>query len=496
VERARLAWPGRRLGRIAPFVIACLLLIALKRDGRGVDLIPAIATNLLIIVAALIGGLQGAINWGRRLNPAWAMTPRPARGAWAFSLATLGPLLALGFALFTLAPARWNARAWVLLTTGSLAVGAHLAWGWLRLTRWTGISRPAGERFRAIAERAAERAGVRLRSIEQLALPMANAFAFVHDRSVAVTDAALAILDDDELSAICAHELAHLGEPGWVRFIRLSFGVLFGLYPVSLIVTLSASQSLTPMTVWLVLIGIPLILLVGWTLFLRLAHRMEIRADLLARPAETAPGGYATALEKIYEANLIPVVLGTKRRTHPELYDRMVAAGLTPRYSRPAAPPRGPWLVGLLALILSVTAGSVVVTDLVARRIPRAVLAPDAIAFWTAGAMGGTSEEACALAKAAHDRGDEPRELDLYRAAVDLYPVRAFAPAMLAGRLAQRGRCDEAKAFWYEAVRRDPHPRAEEKRSNPDASAIAWARQYVETACGAGRDAPPAPDDE
>ena len=50
--------------------------------------------------------------------------------------------------------------------------------------------------------------GIRPRSFEVIALPQANALAFPFRGRIAVTDAALAVLDDDELSAICAHELA------------------------------------------------------------------------------------------------------------------------------------------------------------------------------------------------------------------------------------------------------------------------------------------------
>ncbi len=49
---------------------------------------------------------------------------------------------------------------------------------------------------------------------------------------------------------------------------------------------------------------------------------------------------YARGLEKIYEANLIPVVLHPKRHPHPDLFDRLAAAGVPPAYDRPAPPPR------------------------------------------------------------------------------------------------------------------------------------------------------------
>jgi Zn-dependent protease with chaperone function len=366
VERARLAWPARRLGRVAWLVIAIPLMFAVSRGGRGGDLLPPVAMNLLIAAASLFGGNQSVIDWGRRLNPTWAMTPRPARGAWVFSLALIGPVIVLGFVLYALAPERWDSRSWALLACGSAAAGGHMAWGWLRVMRWTGTIRPAGDRFRTIASQSAARAGIALRSIEEAAIPMANGLAFVHDRSVGATDALLAILDDDELAAVCAHELGHLGEPGWVRAIRLSFGVLFGLYLSALVVMMPAMRSL-PLTIVLwVPVGSMLALLFAWSLFLRLVHRMEIRADVQASRPDTAPGAYARALEKIYAANLVPVVLGTKRRTHPDLYDRLVAAGATPEYPRPQAPPHGLWWSGFLVLVLGAAAGFLAVDWLAA----------------------------------------------------------------------------------------------------------------------------------
>jgi Zn-dependent protease with chaperone function len=353
VERARLAWGARRLGGFAWLVIAFAVMFAV---GRGGDIVPVGVLHFLIAAASLYGGIQAAIGWSRRLNPTWAMTPRPARGAWAFALAWVGPLACFGFILYALSPDRWQIRSWVLLACGAAAVGGYIGWGWLRLMRWTGIIRPAGDRFRAIALAAAEQAGIGLRTIEEAALPMANAFAFVHDQGLGVTDAALAILDDDELLAICAHEMAHLGEPGWVRILRLSFGALLGLYLSALIVMLPATRNLPPDTVWAVLLGSPAVMFFAWILFLRLVRRMEVRADAMARRPETAPGTYARALAKLYEVNLVPVVLGAKRSTHPELYDRLSAAGVKPEYSRPEAPPRGPWRAGLLVVFLGAAA--------------------------------------------------------------------------------------------------------------------------------------------
>jgi hypothetical protein len=63
----------------------------------------------------------------------------------------------------------------------------------------------------------------------------------------------------------------------------------------------------------------------------RLYRRMEIRADAVARSLEPAPGVYAGALEKLYAANLVPVVITSRPHRYAELYDRLVQAGGLPR---------------------------------------------------------------------------------------------------------------------------------------------------------------------
>jgi hypothetical protein len=66
-----------------------------------------------------------------------------------------------------------------------------------------------------------------------------------------------------------------------------------------------------------------------------LSRKLEMRADRLAKLNEGDAGTYARALMRLYEDNLTAVV--TKRKmTHPHLYDRMLAAGVTPDFPRPA----------------------------------------------------------------------------------------------------------------------------------------------------------------
>jgi hypothetical protein len=46
---------------------------------------------------------------------------------------------------------------------------------------------------------------------------------------------------------------------------------------------------------------------------------------------------YAQALERLYEINQTPAVMPRRAtKIHPDLYDRMIAAGVTPDYPKPA----------------------------------------------------------------------------------------------------------------------------------------------------------------
>ena len=68
---------------------------------------------------------------------------------------------------------------------------------------------------------------------------------------------------------------------------------------------------------------------------------MELRADTMALELEKPPGTYARVLEKLHETNRFPVVLRSSRGSYPELYDRMMSAGVSPNYPRPTVSPRG-----------------------------------------------------------------------------------------------------------------------------------------------------------
>ena len=66
-------------------------------------------------------------------------------------------------------------------------------------------------------------------------------------------------------------------------------------------------------------------------------------ADKVATENAVNAMTYARALERIYETNQMPAVMRSNRTIHPHLYDRMLAAGVTPQYPRPMRPSGWSW---------------------------------------------------------------------------------------------------------------------------------------------------------
>ena len=86
----------------------------------------------------------------------------------------------------------------------------------------------------------------------------------------------------------------------------------------------------------------------------QMAQRLEIRADAIATANQGEPTAYARALEHLYQVNQMPAVMPNRRRQrHPDLYDRLLAAGITPDFPRPN-PPRRLTPAGRIMFFLSV----------------------------------------------------------------------------------------------------------------------------------------------
>ncbi len=335
VERSRWADPARAAVKLdlmlVSLSIAAFIALRLAPDLR---MAPAPWAG-----AGGLGGFFGVLAAKEGLERRLCRPGGTRRPGLSMASLLIAPVL-VPFALAMAAmPGRWGRDAAAVLAAGAALATVNLVAGWLVPLRWLGLAHPASPRLAAAVEQAAARMGVRPRGVIELDSPNANALACPVPRLLIFTGPILDVLDDRELAAVVAHELGHLDEPSGVLLVRVlssylpiactvavpmagSYGLLAGLAPIaSLIVMMIGSR--------------------------KLGRRMEQRSDRLGKEHEGEEAGtYARALELICRVNLIPVVTRSKRNIHPDLYDRLIAAGVPPDYPRPEPPPR----VGLALL--------------------------------------------------------------------------------------------------------------------------------------------------
>jgi len=185
----------------------------------------------------------------------------------------------------------------------------------------------------------------------------------------------------------------------------------------------------------------------------RFGRRMEVRADGVARAHEGDAGTYAGALEKIYRANLIPAVLAKGRRVHPDLYDRLLAAGVQPSYPRPRPPSRLPAAAGAI-LALGPLLVAVVALHLVPALLGPVAPAGEEAILASMAMTGGSAADLDDLGMDLSRRGEPGRAIVMLRAATELEPAWHGYPAHLAAELSRAGRRVEAMRWLEEARRR------------------------------------------
>lgn len=391
-------------------------------------------------ILATLAPVAAVVGWSRGIRPLRAALGLPEapragglRTAIAYSLLFFPHLLLVGLVLGV----TWGREPAIVLgatAIGLIAIILLLRGGALRLARALGAVQAGPPRLLDVVRRASERSERTPPEVVVVPSGTVNAFAFVYAGVLGVTSALVDHFDDTELEAIVLHELGHLAEsPAALRTRALS---------LTAFTTLALLELEGRVSLWIPLVHVIAVIVVARWVRTR-AHALEQAADAHAHD-HAEEGTYARALEKVYRLNLMPAVLG-RGRVHPDLYDRMLAAGVTPDYPRPPAPVQRRWLA---ALILTPIASLIVIGGFAVRSVP-----------WPY-PLGLALGDASALYDAARARADagHPEEAIAFDVLYDeAYARRYAAPiAALATDQTTAGRCEDARASLDELARRSP----------------------------------------
>ena len=444
-ERARLLYPAQSaslLGFVLP-AVAFGVLVTLER-GPLITLSPGWAIAGIVVTALLAGA--GPRRELLRLRGRDGGSTLAILRDDMVGLLLMAPHLGVALVLALLLRPPFEPVDALGLGLGVVATALTSLTSGLPLLRVLGRVRPAPERLRAIVAAAAARLQVRVTRVELVDWSIANAFALPLCGGLVFTTRCCEVLDDEQLAAIAAHELGHLGEPGPARAARFAAGFLllpFGASPL-----LMGAFGL-----WGLAIPVALLVLIGLVLQ-RLAQRLELRADRVALADEPTPGGYARALEALYRDNAFPMVGPRRRAPHPHLYDRMCAAGSPPGHPRPAPPRRTRSLAGglLAAGITLPTAFLLMLAPLSARFETDPALRVNALRH--AVALRSGRDDLLAFALALDEQGESGPALAVTRAAVTLAPGEVAGPALQASLHSRRRECGQAEWALAEARRR------------------------------------------
>lgn len=216
----------------------------------------------------------------------------------------------------------------------------------LLLLRWFGVLQPASETLKKLVAEVSEKMRVPVRATWILSTYIGNAVAFPHTRQLIFTDKLLATLSDEETKAICAHELGHLSEPRKVLVARAL--AWFAFYPLIFARPLRSLGDPNN-AFWLPI----LVCVCLWLTGIIVGRRMEKRADKMAVETQADAAVYAQALARLYEVGQMPAVMPRRSaKIHPDLYDRMIAAGVTPDFPKPLPPSRQGWTSFLMVVCI------------------------------------------------------------------------------------------------------------------------------------------------
>lgn len=263
------------------------------------------------------------------------------------------PVLLITALMACFGPAHFGWQALAVYGTGCVLSMWLLLGGGFSIAQALGSSQEPDDRLTRLIDRVAQRSGHRPQTVRVSRSTTAQAFALPWRNTLLFTTRLLEVLDDGQVEAIAAHEVGHLRESHQSRLGRL------GGLPILLVI--GAWRLAVEGVGWM---GFVVLLALGMLATLRTlakSRALESAADEHALEYGSAADSeqqedrvHAMALERLHEANLSPVTSSSKLSTHPDLYDRMLACGLQPNYSRPDPPLVELRAIQLLSLVIAV----------------------------------------------------------------------------------------------------------------------------------------------
>ena len=334
VDRARLAYPARTVTAastiVLPLIAGFMIFVLSKSLATPLTVEEIVAMG----VGAYLGGIVVALRTEKRIRGAAFHLENWWRN-FGYSLVVRSPQICVLICAPLLLPNSLNLYAIAILIPATLALVFGVSGGGYIIAHLAGLTRTASPRLAGIVAIATARTGIKPRVIYELKSSTASALAMPIWRRLLFTDKALEVLNDPELVAVSVHELAHLSESYRVSALRVLRGMVWLL---AILVIRSVWGEFGKVGLYALLYGTLLASVLARSVTNRVARRMEVRADAAGRTHQGEDGTYARALERLYETNLVPAVMSAKIRPHPHLYDRLIAAGVTPSYPRPAPP--------------------------------------------------------------------------------------------------------------------------------------------------------------
>jgi Zn-dependent protease with chaperone function len=321
-ERARLLYPAQKSAGFNSWLIPANLGILSSLVWPDDDF-------ALVIFPGFFGALAASYFVSLEVQPGLKFKQ------WLHLIAAIGLLsFVWWFVLFyAVCGMPDNFRVWTWIWAAvvlAVLLGLNLGLG-IHILRWLRLLKPATNHLNSLVSEVSQKMGVPVRASWIFSTHISNALAFPLTKQLIFTDRLLSTLSDEEIKAVCAHELGHLNEPRKVLLMRLLVSLAF--FPLIFVKPLNSVNNDWWSAFMMLLIGVLIMRFIG----IRLSRRMEKRADKIAAENMVDKVVYAQALERLYEINQTPAVMPRRAtKIHPDLYDRMIAAGVTPDYPKPA----------------------------------------------------------------------------------------------------------------------------------------------------------------